>query len=631
MNSKRVGKIFWATWAVLAIVFIIWLVKAYAAEERYNLGKIVVSAHKNPLERSKVGKAVTIVDDGLDLRQSLAEAATLSEGVRVKRTGSESQLATVRIRGARSVDTKLALDGFPLRDPSDPQGSANPLFGDLPSFGVDRIEILRGPASTIHGSEAQGGVVSAFHRDPMDANQAFIEFGAGSTLREGVSVGYLDHTVAIERMDSDGFDAHDDFERSAISGTSKFRFAENTLSASYLFSETDAMLNAPPSVTAGVFTSDRDDENDTREQSLAHLGLRLEGPIREDISYRTSIAGTSTNRRFTFLPNADKTGFFSDGTFEGLDLMMSQELIVEHGERFATTFGHEYGREFLNQRTFIDPKDNLKDEVDQYRNDFFIEETAKLGATTAVFAGRLNTHETVPSRLTWDSSAAHTLPSDTILRVHAGTAYREPSLFELHGAFLSSFGRTPVGNVNLTPERSFGYDFGVEQPFGDWAAGTTYFRIDRTNQIDLRGIYRNVEGDTTSHGLETFVEWHPAAIRGTDVKARLSQTYTAGEELLDVPLHQYALTLTGARGPLGLELSGIRVGDRAIAVFNNSTFRVDRISEKAHVEVNAEVSYKVKENVTLYARGENILDDEHTDGGYRVTGARGYVGARVRF
>ena len=617
---------------VLLIVFLMLGITNVVHAEETCLPEVVVTASYSPLEEWRSGRAITAVDPneqpGDDNALSLIEEV---EGVRIKRTGGDLSLATVRLRGARSIDTKFELDGFELRDPSDPQGSANPILSDLPAIGISRAEVLRGPASAVHGSAAMGGVVG-FQSGARDGLEIFSEYGAGQTFREGVSYGSKDHDIAIERFDSEGFDAHDTSERTSGIGRSRFELGDHKAEISYLISRSDADLDSAPFLIGGRAQSQQDDENDTTERDIQHGGLSLEGLINDMLSYRIKAAATHTDRRFTFLLNEDGSGFFSDGTFEGLDIRVSEEIRMQHNDTFSTVVGHEHSREFLTQLVYVDPLQNLDDHADQYANDFFIEETAKFGATTLVGSVRENTHESANGRLTWDASAAHVLPIFTILRAHAGTAYREPSLFELDGAFLTSFGNFSVGNPLLSPERSSGWDLGIEQPFGDFllgelTIGSTYFRWDRKNAIDLiGGAYKNMDGGVRAWGFESFAE-----IKNGPWNARLSQTHIEAEGLGDVPSNTWAGLIGWKVGKWAVQGSGTHVGARQAILFDMDTFKIGRVSEESYFEAATAVSYELNQNVTIYLRGENVFDENHTDGGYLVPGARAYGGARVRF
>ena len=612
-------------------------------ENQYCLSDLTLIGSRTITDRSKIGKAITVVD-GVedDWYMSLTDSLREVEGVRVKRVDGISGLTTVRIRGLRSIDTLLMFDGSPLRDPSDPQGSANPLFGDLSPAGIERIEVLRGPSSALYGSAAQAGVINMV-LSGREGFRAFSEYGTFNTFREGVEVGakdnkYGDHFVSIERTDSEGFDAHDGYEHSQIVGKSSVKVADaGRLSFAYLLSRSDAALNNSPSVKGGILQNDSDDENDTREYSLGHYKLAWDGSPSDSVAYSVRAAYTDSERRFTFLTNEDGSGFDSDGSFEGQELNLQEQVTFRHSEKFSTTVGHEYDREFLKQSTFLNgktdwfgsPLHDLKEKTDQYRNDYFAEEVVKFGPTTLTLAGRINTHETAKSRTTVEASISHIVKEwFTVLRAHVGTAYREPSLFETDGSFLTSFGRFAVGNKALSPERSRAFDIGFEQPFKNLTFGSTFFRHDYTNKIDFVGSgYRNVEGQEHTFGFESFLS---AAI-SENISARVSHTHTEGSRLFDIPEDQFAGSITADFGKLHGEISGLIVGDHRILVFNEDTWMVDQLGEEGNVTFNAKISYDLNKNTTLYIRGENILGEDYTDGGFRTPGARVYGGAVISF
>ena len=74
--------------------------------------------------------------------------------------GGPGSLTSIQIRGLRSQDTVLLVDGVRLRDAAELQGSATSLMQDLVDVNTERIEILRGPGSSLYGSNAMGSVVN---------------------------------------------------------------------------------------------------------------------------------------------------------------------------------------------------------------------------------------------------------------------------------------------------------------------------------------------------------------------------------------------------------------------------------------------------------------------------------------
>src|SRR5258708_6550562 len=93
----------------------------------------------------------------IDLRQALYAADILDTvpGLALTRAGAFGGVTSLRLRGASSDKTLVLIDGVPQNDPSDPNGAYD--FANLDLSGVERIEILQGPQSSLWGSDAISG------------------------------------------------------------------------------------------------------------------------------------------------------------------------------------------------------------------------------------------------------------------------------------------------------------------------------------------------------------------------------------------------------------------------------------------------------------------------------------------
>lgn len=149
--------------------------------------QVVVTAAAVPQLGGELSKSVDVVDRReIDARDELSipEAVRRAPGVRVQRLGGPGALTSVRLRGMRSEDTALLVDGVRLRDPSGTQGDASGLLSELLVSGVDRIEVLRGSGSSLYGSHAVGGALNVI-TDPGGGPER------GGLLAEGGSLGLL--------------------------------------------------------------------------------------------------------------------------------------------------------------------------------------------------------------------------------------------------------------------------------------------------------------------------------------------------------------------------------------------------------------------------------------------------------
>jgi vitamin B12 transporter len=147
--------------------------------------EVIVTASSTPQTPAEVSKATTVIDHTeADDRDSIAlsDAVDLVPGMRVQQLGGPGALTTFQIRGLRSEDSAVLLDGLRLRDASATQADASGLIEDLLFVDTDRIEVLRGSGSSLYGTNAIGGVVNVISDEGGGRTH-------GSLLLEGGSLG----------------------------------------------------------------------------------------------------------------------------------------------------------------------------------------------------------------------------------------------------------------------------------------------------------------------------------------------------------------------------------------------------------------------------------------------------------
>jgi iron complex outermembrane receptor protein len=125
--------------------------------------RVNVTATGTPVPAGETGKAVDTLDQAqLESREefSVVEALRTVPGLRVQQLGGPGAFTSIISRGLRAVDTSVVIDGFRLRDAAAPQGDVSGFLGDLLLTDTTRVEVLRGSASSLYGTNAIGGVVN---------------------------------------------------------------------------------------------------------------------------------------------------------------------------------------------------------------------------------------------------------------------------------------------------------------------------------------------------------------------------------------------------------------------------------------------------------------------------------------
>lgn len=548
---------------------------------------VVVTAAGTPQRADEVAKVVSILDSQqIEEKRELAlpEALRGIPGVRVQQQGSPGALTTIRLRGQRTFDTAILLDGLRVRDASDIGGSAASLTTDLVPVATDRVEILRGAGSSIYGTNAIGGVVNLVPETSAGGLhfEAGAEGGGLSTFRERFKVSggrkRLSFSLGLNRLDvRRGVDGEDQYGNSAGSG--KFLFSPTssvTIGVNLYGTISNARLNDSPFALPGAFAGsqgfpqaiagvsfqpDFNNPDQGRRNRLLVGSARLSQQVNERFSYSLAYQRVSSHRRNYNGSRIDPrfAAFYPFGDFEFINVnkgtidTFDARLNARLGQSNLATIGFEFEGESLfqqsipsfsafnnttdRQRTFAvfgqDQLSLLDDRLQLslgIRGQFFrIRAADRPGSLSGVNAEK---------SITGDGAIAYLIRStNTKLRAHVGNGFRAASLFERFGAgTFQNMELLRFGDPTLRAEQSISVDGGVDQRLARdrVLVGATYFytRLQRVIDfqpffvVDPLGLgrfsgYVNRPGGL-SRGVESFVEATPW--RGTELRA--SYTYT---------------------------------------------------------------------------------------------------------
>ena len=547
---------------------------------------VVITASGTVQRADEVSKVLSTLDlQELEARHelSLAESLRGVPGARVQQQGSPGTLTTVRLRGQRTFDTAVLLDGLRVRDASDLNGSAVSLLTDLVAVDTERVEILRGAGSSIYGTSAIGGVINVVPAEP--AGRLHFEVGAeGGTLstfhehlKGSGGNNHLGYSFGLNRIDvRSGVDGEDQYGNLAGAGRVQFNPSSSaTLSGTFYGTTANARLNDSPfalptaftlgggfpRAEAGVnFQPDFNNPDQGRRNRLLVGAIKFSHQLSEQFSYTIAYQRVSSNRRNHNGPRIDPrfTSFYPFGDFEfinvnkGITDTFDGRLHMRFGRANLATIGFELEHESFFQQSipsfaaFNNTTDGQRtlaifgqDQVSLLNNRLQISLAARgqffrlSAADRPGFLGNLN----ADNSLTGDGAIAYLFgPARTKLRAHAGNGFRAPSLFERFGAgTFANLGLVRFGDPTLKAEQSVSVDGGIDQRLAGerLLLGVTYFYTRRQRVIgftsfgsDPLGLgrfsgYRNEPGGL-ARGLESFFEAAP--VRGLQVRAAYTHT-----------------------------------------------------------------------------------------------------------
>jgi vitamin B12 transporter len=630
------------------------------AHAQQAIPETVVTATRIPTPQERVPAAVTVLTrQEIEERgyRTLAEALQSVPGLRLVQTGGFGQQASAFIRGAASRHVLVLLDGVPVNDPSEPNGAFN--FGNELLGDIERIEVVRGPASALYGSGAIGGVVNMITRraPPGTPAQAFGELAAGTqrTLRgvlglAGTTERY-DYLLMGQSLSSRGHDAtaprffSNTGEREGFTGaagTARLGIrpdAGSRVEAFLRWRENEAGLDNIP----------RDDPNNEQTDRRLYGQLRGETELL-DGRWTTGLraAFTEDRRRNVNLPDA-QSGARIDDLFRGTRQTYDWGNQVRLGdlgpaEAVGLSFGITHEREASDSRSGNLPFQTVTNATAR--------STAYHAGLQARFLGRLDLSggirqdeaEDYQGFTSWRLGAVLAVPETrSRIRVAAGTAFKAPSLFQRFG----TIGTTFRGNPDLSPERSFAWEAGIETDIPAFARedfatfGATYFDTRFRDLINFNAAFSTLENveRARARGAELTLVLRPAA--WLDLGASWTITETR-DDLTGMPL---------ARRPRNVVAATARIAptDRlviapellftgpspegAFASYNdNGTSNATMRYNKPGTVVNLTASYRVTTEVTAFVEGRNVTGSRFEPAnGFVVPGRSFLVGTRFAF
>lgn len=547
------------------------------------------------------------------------DALTLSPGVTVNQNGAFGGAASVRIRGASSEQTLVLINGIPVNDPTSPGGGFN--FARLDTENIERIEILRGPQSTLWGTDAIGGVVAITTKRPEDGVQgnAFMEFGSFNTWRGGVSGSVAgdigDLRLAATGLTSDGIskadedngnDEEDSFKSGTLSATGGLNLANDIrLDGSFLWTRADSEFDSF-SGTAQGGVADGDELSET-EEIAANVSLFV--PLWDGRLENLLVAGYSSIDRRNLTDGAES--FRADG--ERLILRYQGTFNVADNQRVL--FGAERDSAKSRGATNVD---------DSAINGFFgVYEIEPLEGLTLSAGVRLDDQERFGSNTTFRAAAAYQVSDEITLRGSWGEGFKAPTIFQT--TFFCCGAEAP--NTDLRPERSTGFDLGIDfaSDDGSKSLSVTYFNQDIEDQINFSfavGGYENI-ASVDSQGVEISASIAPISwlTLGADYTF-MDVEDQDGARLVRLPRNTANLsaTLTPTEA----------ISATLFARYNGS--EEDRrgvVDDWVRVDLSAQ--YRFSESFEAFARVENLLDADYQQIlGYGTPGISGSIGVRLR-
>lgn len=592
------------------------------------LDPVVVTPSRIPqLERDVPGDVTVIGREELDRagQNSLADVLARQPGFSVAASGGPHTQTSVFLRGTNPQQTLVMIDGVRINSIS--SNAVN--WNTIDPAAIERVEIVRGAASSLYGSNAIGGVINVITRKGRKDQppEGWMNFGAGSygTVKSGVGVSGaadgFDYSLAANMVSSDGFNA---------------------------------------TLPNNTFEHHKDDDGYTQHTLSAALGYEWAPQQRLDVTaYNGYVNGQfdagefspqaySQTRQQTY--SLASTNQLTEAWQSVLRFGFAKESAVSHSFGSDYTFGN-LSRSYLwqNNVTLSENHDVsvLLERLEERTSPGSMSYTKNARNTNAaglVYRGQLGSHR-VQASLRNDNISGYgnettgglsyelELNPNWRAGLAANTGFRAPTFADLYSPRSAWF----VGNPDLAPERSRNMEASLAYESEETRVKMVLFQNKIKDMIDGY-VFDNQLGTNTAKNIDR------ATLRGLSLTAEQTlgnTSFSAGADLLSPRNDNPSATAQGdqlrLRARQTYRLAALHRID-ALTLGAEFQYTGKRYNDADNTErlggyslTNLTASYALSRHASVQLRWDNIFNKDYVAmTGYRTPGSNVFVNLSLR-
>jgi len=565
------------------------------------LGPIVVTGTKTEVPQARSAVPVQVITSEQIRNSAATDAADLIQlygNVDLARNGAYGKTTSIFIRGAESNHTLVLIDGVKMNPGTIGLAALQNISPDI----IERIEIVKGPRSSLYGSDAIGGVINIITRKKIDGARLNVVAGVGedNTTKTGASALYGNETISagltVEQFDTDGIQITDDsnedsgFDNQTINAFFDFQAGRSD----FRFSYWEAQGNTE------YYSFGDLDQDFKNSVGSAAWDYALNGNLSSHLRI-SSITDDIDQNQENFLAEFDFADTDRDEIEWKMDYLTDGNLIY--------SLGILRSEETVNARSF---GTRIDEDTDTNAAYVMVQNQTENSSYDVVL--RETDHEDFGNQTTWNIDYRYWVSAGTNLYIGAGEAFRAPDTTDRFGS---------IGNPDLDPEKSTTIEFGIEhRPTENSILSITYFE----NRIrDL------IEPDATFTQLENIEK---AKITGVEMNLqgqRERWQYAVSILAQDPENTELNETLSRrAKSRVNAQLTynqdRWQVGGNVLKVGKRDNSSFDSIVLESYEIANIFTRYDFTPFFSLSAKIENLFDkDYETAAGFNTMGRTAYA------
>jgi vitamin B12 transporter len=544
------------------------LLPAQDARDTTRLEELVVTATGAPTPADAVVSSLTIIE-GDELRarglRFVQDALREVPGGMIVQSGSYGGVSSLFLRGGESDYVKVLIDGVPVN-----QSGGGYNWANLSTDNVERIEVLRGPASVIYGSDAVTGVVQVFTRGGQAgfSVEGGAEAGAFGTLTGNAAVRggtqRVNYSAEVSRLFTDGtYRFNNEYGNTVVSGALRGAAdAQTDLALTARFS--DSRHHFPTD-----FTGFPSDSNQSTAEQAYTVGVDAARRLSDRLELRLSAGANRTDGEFDDHPDhaGDTVGFGfasrreSRGDRGNIGLRVnahpSSVLTLTAGAQIERETERQSGETTSNFGGIVTTPDTPFDRgrtTIGYYGQGLLDLTGGLALN---LNARVDHNSEFGAFFTYRAGMVYRFQPETRIRGSIGRAFKAPT-------FCEQFCNAPfvVGDPDIQPERSTSWELGLEQDLGSrqLTLWTTYFDQRFRDMIlydgsavpgeptylngaaaRARGVEAGLKAEVSS-GIRASASYTYLVAEATDDRGMPSASFASGDPLIRRPRHSAELT-----------------------------------------------------------------------------------------
>lgn len=568
---------------------------AFAQDATTDLDDVVVTGTRTAIALEKSVVPVQVIDRAAIERSqanSLQDLLRGRAGINLANSGGLGKQTSLFMRGTNSSHTLVLVDGVRINSAD----FAAAALADLPLAQIDRIEIMRGPNSSLYGSEAIGGVIQIFTRRNTGGYAPHFQVGGGSNgLRQasagfggGGERGWFGADAAYQRTD----------------GINACRGSTNPFAGCFADEpDKDGYRNVSASLRGGYKLTDT--------LTVEANALRAEAATNYDGYYNyTESVQQVLNGKLRYAPSQNFALTINAGRFDSLAdnygsatstnnthrNTASAQADIGFGGNHLVSVGADWSIDYLDSTTTYN--------VDSRRNVAgFVEYQGSFGAQRVQASVRNDDNEQFGNHTTGSVGWGMDLSRGFTLSATYGTGFKAPTFSDLYDPW--------SGNEDLKPEQSRSVNLGVAQQGDDWRWGLDVYQTDIEDLITYSGTsFSIVQVDEARiRGAEFTVD---VTLAGWDLSAQLSHTdpRNRSRDANNDNLLPRRARNTG-RFDVDKAFGAFRVG----ATVNGAGYRYDDLANKVRLAgfatTDLRLEYAINDAWTLQAKADNVFDKHY--------------------